>query len=188
MGNPANGGWQDTVSDFEVFKGTNNGDVITLGGGVTTVHGGTGDDVIHASDVGGETIYGGAGNDTMFAGSGADTFAWKAEDLGNFTDTVNGFKVGVDTLLLDSSLESLIQGTLTALGDNPGVSQTESVYTDALGNSLGIECDADSCTLTLGTGSGNQTIQLNNIDFGTYTSDDDLAQLIAAIIKVDTGN
>ena len=142
-------------------------------------------------NTGNDILYGGKGNDTMHAGDGQDTFVWKADDLGAYTDTIVDFKLGTtdgDKLQFDApSIDALIKGALEKLGETPQTGETTYQYNDGEGNSFGIDCGTDSCTLTLGTDSGNQIIQLDNVDFGGLSNANDLALLIETIIKIDTG-
>ncbi|MEM9537588.1 MAG: calcium-binding protein, partial [Cyanobacteria bacterium P01_E01_bin.45] len=112
-------------SDF--LRGQSGDDRISGGNGGDSLFGDSGNDVL-SGDAGNDIIRGGSGddllmgvtgNDTLFGGSGADTFVF---GNGDGTDTVNGFRVGVDRIglvegeLSFSDIEISQDGRNTVLG------------------------------------------------------------------------
>jgi Ca2+-binding RTX toxin-like protein len=117
-----------------LLDGGDGADVIVPGGGVNTVLGGAGDDIVIATGTDGDLIDGGAGNDALAGGPGADTINGGAGNdliLGGFdvtagADSLNGGDdddliirqlgdatiLGVATLSGGTGRDVLIAGTL----------------------------------------------------------------------------
>jgi Ca2+-binding RTX toxin-like protein len=96
------------ASGAEVLKGW---------GGNDTIHGNIGNDTI-LGDNGNDVLIGGAGNDNLTGGRGADKFVFNLAPGGANVDVVNGFKTGIDKVVLDNDAFAGI-GAAGAL--NPGL-------------------------------------------------------------------
>jgi len=91
----------------DVVLGGDGSDVLRGEKGADTLGGGDGNDRLYGSG-GGDVLKGAAGNDRLRGGSGADDFVFRA---GYDNDSVQDFKRGIDTLVLDDNLWS---GVMTA--------------------------------------------------------------------------
>ena len=120
----------------------------TAADGNDTLDGGTGNDILIGGG-GNDLIYGGAGDDILFGGNGADTFAWRASEIGNNEhDTIKDFNMAEEDKLrfddLFSGEEDL--GTLlasgqisaTAAGDTLTLTVTEA------GNTLTVDVEFEN--------------------------------------------
>src|SRR6185437_6085810 len=107
----------DAAGSTNTLQFGNSDQLIYAGAGNDTLIGGSGINMLFAGS-GNDTLEGGAGNDYVFgggakdilaggagtnflvAGTGPDTFVFSANDVAN--DTVEGFKIGTDQLLIQS--------------------------------------------------------------------------------------
>ena len=91
------------------LQGQSGNDVLLGDAGIDRLEGGLGDDYLHGGagadklfgGAGADTIIGGAGADLLVGGAGADSFVFHR---GHGRDTINGYEVGVDRLLINDRL------------------------------------------------------------------------------------
>lgn len=81
------------------LDGGRGNDDISGGSGDDFIFGGAGDDAIRGGD-GNDRIQGGAGDDNIFLSEGADRLIYRADEMLAGSDTVNGFEMGTDAIVL----------------------------------------------------------------------------------------
>jgi VCBS repeat-containing protein len=102
----------------DVLRGLDGHDWLDGGNGSDVLFGGTGDDV----------LIGGAGNDVLHGGAGADLFVFSR---GGGNDTISGFEVGVDRLVLDGVS---VKGTRSGDVDGDGVADLTILFNNGGGS------------------------------------------------------
>jgi Ca2+-binding RTX toxin-like protein len=81
----------------DILSGLAGNDVLRGGAGDDRMTGGAGDDILEGGD-GADQLLGQAGNDTMTGGAGADSFILLRTE--GDQDTITGFEIGTDKILL----------------------------------------------------------------------------------------
>ncbi len=115
-----------------VLNGSEGNDTLLGGEGKDSLFGGTGDDLVDGGSdadmisgglgrdrlrggIGSDTLDGGLGSDSLTGGYGADSFVFNAKLDASNIDRIEDFKVGVDKILLESSIfTGLTEGNLSA--------------------------------------------------------------------------
>ncbi len=133
------GGGNDIVTSGngnDEIGGGNGNDEMAAGAGDDLIFGGAGQDTVYSAG-GRDTLYGGAGNDLIYLGANdgqRDIMAFEAS-AGN--DTVYGFELGVDQLLLvggTPTVSAATSGALVTLGGTSvllvGISAANLLATD----------------------------------------------------------
>lgn len=106
---PISGVYSPRVTFIDVFNAGGGNDIVDLSGGIhvsTTIHGGSGDDILGGSvdndtingDDGNDRLFGAGGNDILSGGTGDDTYFYNLGD-------------GSDTITETSGIDSLVFGT-----------------------------------------------------------------------------
>ena len=120
------GAGTDTLTGFERLYGSQYGDRLTAGAGITIIHGGGGNDTLIATadgdilmgEAGDDTLISGAGDDQLSGGGGNDTFRDTTGGLSG--DTITDFSAGDRIILTNANLGSfsfsLSGSTLTYAG------------------------------------------------------------------------
>lgn len=126
----------------DTLYGGEGDDAVSGGGGFDFLYGGRGNDLLmgdegndwldgsHGDDqlqggTGSDTLIGGEGSDVLFGGQGADTFVWRTQDTGAWTDRIADFEARYDRIdltnlrLLDKgwTAASFLSGAMTQQGD-----------------------------------------------------------------------
>ena len=178
------GAGSDTLTGIENLVGSNYGDTLSGNTLANTIDGGAGNDTI-SGGAANDTLTGGAGNDWLDGGSGSDTLNGGANadsfvfssalNAASNVDTISGFVVADDTILLSSAIFTAagVDGTLSASAFHVGTAAADAddriIYDQATGR---IYYDAD------GNGAGAKTLfatvaagtALTNLDFRVYSS------------------
>jgi Ca2+-binding RTX toxin-like protein len=102
----------DTLISFSNVTGGAGGDTLRGTGGANALRGGDGDDALDGRG-GADLLFGGAGDDTLTGGAGADVFAFR---LGDGTDAIVGFTLGVDLIRFDNGPDSFADLDLSGPG------------------------------------------------------------------------
>ncbi|MEJ6484835.1 M10 family metallopeptidase C-terminal domain-containing protein [Nostoc punctiforme UO1] len=89
-----------SLGDDKLY-GQNGNDYLDAGQGNDLLNSGDGNDSLYGG-LGNDVLIGGSGNDVLVGGDGNDTFTFKRDEtfLRNDFDTIQGFQVGVDKIVL----------------------------------------------------------------------------------------
>ena len=141
------------------FDGGEGNDILDAGAGNDAVLGGGGDDKLTGGDgAGNDELRGGLGNDILRGDDGADKFFFDTQYGAGNVDTIRGFEVGVDKIVLSKAIFGEIGPSLAksefVVGKQAGDQNDRIIYSKKTGK---LFFDAD------GTG-GDAKVLIANLD------------------------
>jgi Ca2+-binding RTX toxin-like protein len=155
---------------------TGNSAANTLDGGIgnDTLSGGSGNDKLVGGD-GNDNLNGGLGVDTLIGGAGADSFIFNTALSSTTRDTISGFSVLDDAVLLDRTVfQQLAGGTLGADNFRIGAAVDSNDYVLYNSSTGMLTYDADGAGAGAGAGAGVEFaligtgLPLTNADFVVF--------------------